>query len=268
MQFLMAEWLDVWPQVSELVRAQGSHISRLALVCPPITGDGLVIETRMPFAREVGVDRRSYMNRKGYYGIVVQAFCDARGKFLYCSACHSGGTHDASAYAGSALCAALEQGLLPDHLYVIGDEAYRAAKQFLVPWSGRGLDPYRDSFNYHLSLMRQVIERSFGMVFKRWGLFQRPLLVGMDKWALTIGVAFKLHNYCVDRNVPMPQLAEEEIGLTDAAVAVNVAAAAQHEHRICPGRRSDLDDCPKRIQLTLALEEMGYLRPGFAYRRS
>lgn len=205
------------------------------------------------------------MNRKGYYGFIVQAFCDARGKFLYCSACHSGGTHDASAFAGSALCELLEKGSLPAEYYVIGDEAYRATAQFLVPWSGRRLDSARDSFNYHLSLMRQVIERSFGMVLKRWGLFQRPLLVGMEKWALCVGVAFKLHNYCIERNVAMPGETDDERLTAEAITAASVAAAV--EHSSTAGRRTDLDDCPRRVQLTSALEEMGFLRPGYAYRR-
>src|SRR3546814_10071118 len=109
------------------------------------------------------------MNRKGHCGFLIQAFCDARGKFLHCSACHSGGTRDASAFAGSVLCELLEGGALPAEYYVIGDEAYRAIAQFLVPWPGSQFDPFRDSFNYHLSLMSQVIERFFDMVLKQIG---------------------------------------------------------------------------------------------------
>src|SRR3546814_13679369 len=103
------------------------------------------------------------------------------------------------------------------------------------------------------------------MVFKRWGLFQRPLLVGMEKWALCIGVSFKLHNYCIERNVAMPAIPDDETGIAAAVVAAN--AAALTEHNVGSGRRTHLDDCPRRIQLTKALEEMRYLRPGSASRR-
>lgn len=82
--------------------------------------DGLVLQTRKPFVDEVGKARLMYMNRKGYYGIVVQAFCDARGKFLYVSASHAGGTHDSVAYEGSAVADALSRGMLPPEYYVIG----------------------------------------------------------------------------------------------------------------------------------------------------
>ena len=49
--------------------------------------------------------------------------------------------------------------LLPEKYFFIGDEAFVCEKQLLVPFSGRGIGTMKDSFNFHLSARRQVIER-------------------------------------------------------------------------------------------------------------
>ena len=92
----------------------------------------------------------------------------------------------------------LEQGRLPLPFYVIGDEAFICTNQFLVPWSGHGLDAWKDTFNFHLSVMRQCIERAFALLTQRWGIFWRPLRCAFDKWTLVCSVAAKLHNFCID----------------------------------------------------------------------
>src|SRR3546814_19584132 len=73
--------------------------------------------------------------------------------------CHAGSTHDAVAFAGTALEEALTGKELPADYYIVDDEAYSATEQFLIPWSGSQLPVDKDSYNYHHSLMRQVIER-------------------------------------------------------------------------------------------------------------
>ena len=88
--------------------------------------------------------------------------------------------------------------------YVVGDEAFTNTEQFLVPWAGRGLTPDKDSFNYHLSAMRQCIERSFGILTERWGIFWRPVRCAFDKWTLLASTCAKLHNFCLDQNETKP----------------------------------------------------------------
>ena len=45
----------------------------------------------------------------------------------------------------------------------------------LTPWKGTKLPKAQDAFNYYLSLHRQVIERSFGQLVARWGIFWRAI---------------------------------------------------------------------------------------------
>eukprot|EP00600_Ochromonadales_sp_CCMP1393_P011227 CAMPEP_0175017390 /NCGR_PEP_ID=MMETSP0005-20121125/12371_1 /TAXON_ID=420556 /ORGANISM="Ochromonas sp., Strain CCMP1393" /LENGTH=398 /DNA_ID=CAMNT_0016274799 /DNA_START=829 /DNA_END=2026 /DNA_ORIENTATION=+ len=122
--------------------------------------DGWVCRTRQPTAKEVD-QPRSYFNRHECYGIVVMAGCDADCKFNMFSCLSAGSTNDVVAWDISAMKRELDAGSLPLEYFFIGDEAFVNSNQLMVPWSGHGLDPWRDSFNFHLSSMRQCIERAF-----------------------------------------------------------------------------------------------------------
>ena len=167
--------------------------------------DGLVIKTRQPFIDECQGNPVAFRNRKGTFGILALGVADIRGKFLSFSCNWSGSTHDSYAYADSKLYDMFENNfnnLIPEQFYLIGDEAFTNTNRMLSPWAGRNLDAYKDSFNYHLSSCRQCIERAFGMLVKRWGILWRKLTCSFDKWPLVAMVCARLHNICIDFNVP------------------------------------------------------------------
>ena len=186
------------------------HSEEFAAICPAsapvfdgvvLALDGWVMETRCPYRKEVD-NVMSYRNRKGMWGIVILAGCDARCKFHMWNNKNTGSTNDCTAWDNSALKERIEDGALPGNYYFIGDEAFVLQNNFLIPWGGTGIGSAKDSFNYHLSARRQVIERAFGILVKRWGIFARPLLVKHSRWALVSTVCAKLHNICIDKNVP------------------------------------------------------------------
>jgi hypothetical protein len=78
--------------------------------------------------------------------------------------------------------------MLPPTYFGVGDDAFVNSDTLLTFWSGRGLTIFQDSFNYHLSSMRQTIERAFGMFIRRWGVFNRPLTVARNKWGFLADV--------------------------------------------------------------------------------
>lgn len=148
--------------------------------------DGWVARTRKPHVTEAEAVT-SYRNRHGCWGLVVMAGCDARCKFSMFSVISSGSTNDSLAWDMSAMKDIIErQHRLPSRFYVIGDEAFTTTDQLLTPYSGHGLDAWQDSFNYHLSAMRQCIERAFGLLTNRWGILWRPLRCAMDRWPLVL----------------------------------------------------------------------------------
>ena len=85
---------------------------------------------------------------------------DVNGCFLCASCDHSGSTNDIIMWNDFNLYVALEERqLLPDKYYFIGYEAFTCTQQFLSPWPGRGLDAFKDAFNYWLSHSRQAVVR-------------------------------------------------------------------------------------------------------------
>lgn len=118
--------------------------------------DGLVIKTRVPYTSEVE-NINAYHNRHDCFGLVVLAGCDSNLKFNLFSCCSSGSTNDSLAWEMCTLKRVLDEKLLPKKYYFIGDEAFACGPQMLSPWPGRGIGEWKDSFNYHLSSMRQCI---------------------------------------------------------------------------------------------------------------
>jgi hypothetical protein len=115
--------------------------------------DGWVARTRKPFHTEV-TDVMAYRNRHDCWGVVVLAGCDARCRFTMFSCMNSGSTNDTIAWELSQVKTALEQNLLPCAFFLIGDEAFPCSNQLLVPYGGNRVGPWKDSFNFHLSVMR------------------------------------------------------------------------------------------------------------------
>jgi hypothetical protein len=68
----------------------------------------------------------------------------------------------------------------------------------LVTKRFQGIGKAKDSFNFHLSVRRQAIERAFSIMVRRWGIFWRPLTCAFKKWALVTTVCAKVHNVCID----------------------------------------------------------------------
>jgi len=165
--------------------------------------DGLIVKTRAPTVHEVSAPKH-YRSRKGGFGVLVLAGCDVDGRFVFACPNFTGSTHDSIAWNLTALSDAIDNGRLPPQFYLIGDEAFSNTDQMLSPWPGRGLGRWKDSFNYWLSHSRQCVERGFGMLVMRWGIFWRKLTCDFERWTLVISVCMKLHNYCIDRGDSSP----------------------------------------------------------------
>jgi hypothetical protein len=150
--------------------------------------DGLGVATWQPFKWEVKYPK-DYRFRKGGDAIIVMAGCDIQARFIAVSCTHSSSTIDIIAWQDTNIFQMLEiERQLPEKYFLIGVEAFSNTFQFLSPWSGRGLDPYRDSFNFWLSHSRQCVERSFGILTQRWGIFLRPFRFSFDRWSLVVMV--------------------------------------------------------------------------------
>ena len=213
-------------------------------------------------------DLSSLINRKGFYGIVVLAACRANLEFVFFSAKHTGSTNDVVAIdgcEGGRILLGKSPIELPVGYYGIGDEAFICSDTLLTPWSGRGLEQNKDSFNFLLSAMRQCIERAFGVFVGRWGLFRRPLVFGASKWGLVTGVCAKLHNYCIRQGEsdPGPPLSTDmQVGDDEVIFDNNLSTSS-----VFVNRRGGIGSTLRR-NLTTAIGEWGQMRPNSNYKRN
>lgn len=132
------------------------------------------------------------------------------------------------------------------------------SQMLLFFFLGRGLDRYKDSFNYWLSHSRQTIERAFGILTQRWGIMWRPFSFSLHRWSIVVMVCMKLNNLCIDRNVVAPSTRYyEDVREGDEwAVYDN----ARENDVFLRGRASG----DRRRDITARLERLGIVRPAHA----
>ena len=157
-----------------------------------------------------------YVNRKGFYSLIMQAVCDYKYIFRDINIGWPGRVHDARVLANSDIFLKGETGALfpswckrlqlPDRevslpIVLIGDPAYPLRPWLLRPYSNRGqLSVVQQAFNYRLSRARMTIENSFGRLKGRWRCLQYRLDVDTCFACTVIAACVILHNVCEIHN--------------------------------------------------------------------
>ncbi len=178
-----------------------------------LAGDGLVVAINAPTEEDRSkckvLDITHFRNRKGCFGIVCQAFCDAFGMFRVFEVLWPGSTNDITAYKQTNLFQACKNGLITSGYHIVLDEAYSSIgdSNHLTPFSKIQLKKSRSfseekyskmkAFNFLLSSQRITIERAFGMLVRKFGILWKPLEHSLALNIRIIFVCAKLHNFCI-----------------------------------------------------------------------
>lgn len=148
-----------------------------------------------------------YFNYHKRYSVVLMAVCDHNYKFTLVDIGCMGKNSDAGIYANSDLNVANRMLDIPEGTsclsrtdiqmpyFFIGDEAFPIGKHLMRPYSGRYLGERKNIFNYRLSRARRTIENTFGILAKKWGIYNRPIAAipeNINKYILT---TVCLHNF-------------------------------------------------------------------------
>jgi DDE superfamily endonuclease len=195
----------VWAAI-QLVR-WGEHLTAGTIYA----GDGLAVEIGQPSVAELrGRPISIFRNRKGFWALIAQGFCDANTRFAVFDVKWPGNTNDIIAYNMSDVCNKAMTGFFPPWATFVLDEAYSSCGgMHLTPFSIHQLKRAKRneralyfkmlSFNNILSSQRITIERAFGILVRRWGILWKPITFQLNKIATIVRACAMLHNICVDR---------------------------------------------------------------------
>ncbi|KAL5706080.1 hypothetical protein ACHQM5_024289 [Ranunculus cassubicifolius] len=154
-------------------------------------------------------DQPRYRNRKGDIRHNVLAACSFDMKFTYILAGWEGSAHD-SRLLRSALTRVRDKLFVPSGKYYLADAGFPHARGFMAPYRGtryhlndiRGRTPAspKELFNYRHSSLRNVIERTFGLLKKRFAYLRTTPFYNVDTQIKLIIACCILHNIIRDED--------------------------------------------------------------------
>lgn len=156
-----------------------------------------------------------FINRKGFHSINVQAIGTSELLFADVVANWAGGTHDSRILNESAICVNFTNGAFGDSI-LLGDQGYALRNWLYTPVDRANLTPQERRFNVAHRSARSSIERSFGVLKKRWNSLHTGLRYKPVKCARLIMACAVLHNFSILQGDLVPPEANvdvnEEVG--------------------------------------------------------
>ncbi|KAM7151325.1 uncharacterized protein RBU57_012021 [Macrochelys suwanniensis] len=125
-----------------------------------------------------------YINRKGYFSMVLQALVDHRGRFI-----------DINAAGTFFPDQKITVGEVEMPIVILGDPAYPLMPWLMKPYTG-SLDTSKERFNYRLSRCRMTVECAFGRLKGCWHSLYGKLDLADDSIPTVISACCTLHNIC------------------------------------------------------------------------
>jgi hypothetical protein len=145
-----------------------------------------------------------YRNRKGQLTQNVLAACDLGMRFTYILAGWEGSAHDGTVYRDAQYYKGF---ITPPGKYWLGDAGYPNSDTILTPYRGTryhlkeqrlaGKKPEnpKELFNLRHASLRNVIERIFGVVKRKYQILRSPSEYSIDTQTCIILACCTLHNY-------------------------------------------------------------------------
>ena len=191
-----------------------------------------------------------FFNYKHFHWIQLQAVVDADLMFIVIDVGEYGRNSDGAAFKTSDFGKALmnkeldlpNPSLIPGTdeempYHFVADKAYPLNLNIMRPFDGRNLNNTRRVFNRRLSRARKVVECAFGILSRKWEIFQRPLRVQVDNAETIVKAACALHNFVRARDGEMRPETSTEMDTMEAPSLRQSAGLVNWEKNNTPGRR-------------------------------
>ncbi|XP_065435678.1 uncharacterized protein LOC135978883 [Chrysemys picta bellii] len=189
-----------------------------------------------------------YINRKGYFSMVLQALVDHRGQFTNINVGWPGRVHDARIFRNTTLFKWLQQGTyFPDRkitigdvempIVILGDPAYPLMPWLMKPYTG-SLDRSQELFNYRLSKCRMAVECAFGHLKGRWRTLLTCSDLSQTNIPIVIAACCVLHNLCESKGETFMAGWEAEANRLAADYAQpDTRAIEEHTRKRCASQK-------------------------------
>ncbi|KAJ8956758.1 hypothetical protein NQ314_006632 [Rhamnusium bicolor] len=187
-------------------KIKSSSLSSKSMATHGLGNSGTYIPIKAPINPEV-------INRKCFYGITLQVICDYNRKFIDIFCGYPSSVSDNRIFRNSDIFKNIIRDrarFFSENQFIIGDKAYPLCMYCITPYIDRGnLQAHHLHFNKRHAQTRQVIERSFALLF---GRFRRLKYLDMTKTEFipqTVQAACVLHNVCLMHQGNFEQYEEE-----------------------------------------------------------
>jgi hypothetical protein len=177
-----------------------------------LAGDGLAVAIEQPTATELhGRRLDAFHNRKGFWAVLCLAFCNADCRFAVFDVRWPGGVNDIIAYPTTDIFHKTQTGYFPDWCSLVLDQAFSSCGGIhMTPHTVHQLRRAKEqlglqymlrlcAYDYVQSSQRISIERSFGMLVRRFGILWRPMACSLRRIPTIVRTCAMLHNMAVDR---------------------------------------------------------------------
>ncbi|XP_073032457.1 uncharacterized protein [Primulina eburnea] len=169
------------------------------------------------------IDKAKYRTRKGIIAVNVLGVCDRNMNFIYALTGWEGSAADARVLRDALT--RDDAFKVPRGSYYLCDNGYANVEGFLTPyrrvryhrdaWGNRASAPqdHKELFNWRHCQARNIIERAFGLLKKRWAILRSPSFYPLHVQNQIILACILLHNF-VRNQMPDDPLDEyeEEVG--------------------------------------------------------
>lgn len=162
-----------------------------------------------------------YYNYKGVNSIVLMAIVDDNYCFRYIDVGCNGRVADAGVFQNCDIFLKLENNILPDGGFIVGDDAFPLKTYLLKPYSRKQLTKGEKIFNYRLSRARRIVENAFGILVSRFRIFEKPLSCEVSTADKIVRTCCALHNWLRLESVSsyMPRGSVDEENVDEGIIA-------------------------------------------------